>query len=229
MNGSRFVLSALLLTVPCAFAQEPARDGARPAGAREAAAPQGAPLTFHLAGVQEDTAAKLQEALAAIAHDVFVCPDCSAEKREAGECEACETELTAERRPTLAKIQLDAKTGSAVLTPARGAVLRLNDLDRALRAGKASIDREKLPLAGAALVYTGAHSQDDAVALQKAFREAGHADAVATFDAESSEVHLTTRSGKLSWSQGTDVGAKLSAPLRLVDAVWAPRQRGRAS
>jgi hypothetical protein len=201
------------------LAVAPAAQDAVPASAAKNVG--GKEITLPVKGLSTDNGAKVERALTALTFTDYVCPDCDDVQAKAGECSMCEVELEARKRPTFKEVTTSTEKLEITFHLAPEAHVRLSNIETAIMGNSVEVQREKLHLRGPfALVYTGGSSVEDALLLEKAFRAAKFADAKATYDKATKEIHLRFQEGKPSWATFGELGSKLAKPLKHTDVIF---------
>ncbi len=214
-----------ILTVLSSAAQEqkPAPTETKPAQAKPvAAATAEVGVSVPVAGLTKETSAKVTSALQELKLTVYVCPGCKASKASKGTCEGCKKELAAESKPALSSATADAESGMIRLRVAPGAMVRLSEIERALKASNVTVSADKLSLAGGQLVVK-AGGADSGPAVEKALKDAKLVDnAQARFDPTSQELLVTVRAGATAPTRQAVAAAieKAGSGWKLTDVIW---------
>ena len=181
-------------------------------------------------GLNEDNQQQVLAALEALSVNAYVCPECSGRQAKPGTCLGCKQELRLEKMHVVKKA--DASFGKEILanewqvkiTVMPGEKLMLSRIEETLLPHDVTVERDELRLIGApTLVFRGARTTNDAIALQKALREAKlFADVVASFDETTSEtlVKIWIEDEPPKYETVAAIGDEIEKRMHLADLVW---------
>ena len=212
--------AALLLTSSIATSQTQDQGETK---AVEASAPSArAPLSIPLSGLTKDNASKVKAAIEKISHTSYKCSSCNTTKKKKGQC--CNMEMKAEQHTVAANVvtKLDGETIS--LTIKKGEMLSLTEVERALGASGARVERNEIPIANfVQLTFKGPKNKEDAGLLEESLKEG---DIFKTFDFKFDEgsknviVLSTTGAQGATYGKVAQVLEKADGKPRLTDVTW---------
>ena len=141
---------------------------------------------------------------------------------------ALESEVGPPHVKVLAEVAVDAQRGWLALEIAPGGTLRLEQVERCLNATFARVQRDKLALGEARLLFEGAAPDDAPEKLQRALTGDLFAQAQVRFEGEPRRLVADVRPGEMPATlDAAERAAQRVAPgLKLADAIWSrPRAR----
>jgi hypothetical protein len=218
------VLLLGVLTVSPTLAQQggskaPAQD--KKVVVASAPVPARVEFTIAVSGMTQETMAKVKTALTQLSVTNYKCPGCDEVQATGGTCKGCQEKLEERTYAVFKSVTPSMEKSTIVLQLAPEAYVRLSLLERTLRESSVAVLRDKSGLGEHhAFVFEGGTSRDDASNLQKAFRDAKFADAVATMDPQTKEIHVRLEKSGPTLTAATELGSKLAKPLRLTDVIW---------
>ena len=173
--------AALLVTSSIATSQTQDQGETK---AVEASTPSArAPLSIPLSGLTKDNASKVKAAIEKISHTSYKCSSCSTTKKEKGQC--CNMEMKAEQHTVAANVVTKPDGETISLTINEGERLSLTEVERALSASGARVERNEIPIANfVQLTFKGPKNKEDAGHLEESLKEV---DIFKTFDFEFDE------------------------------------------
>jgi len=194
----------------------------KPAGVKPAgqAVPLGE-IQLHVSGLTKDHVTEAEGALNRLTAQRYACPNCKTEAAKAGDCPTCKVPLESKTVALFERVVPDVANGTLALQLRHGEGVRLAQIETALHASGATVDRERLPLgATAALIYKGGLGEDDAKSLQTAFKDAGFGSAHGMFDPDTKEIRVRFPAAPPTWSIARKTGVELTRALQLEDVLW---------
>ena len=216
---SRIVI-ALLVIGSVHQAQTPTKQA--PKAAEATLSEPELPLRFAVVGLTKENALAIKTALTDLSVQAYVCEPCRVEQAQAGPCSKCSGQLQMAKRPLLGSVAPTPEDTSiaVMLNPRR--VVRLSEIEAALRKSAVTIDYAKLPLPGRVTFVAKGGTADKLAATQKALMEANLFEEIkANFDTASGEMRFTTRA-KVTPAPTRAVVAKTfeTQQLQLVDVLF---------
>ncbi len=210
--------AALLLTswIPTSQTQDQGETKAVEASVPSARAP----LSIPLSGLTKDNASEVKAAIEKISHTSYKCSSCNTTKKEKGQC--CNMEMKAEQHTVAANVVTQPDGETISLTINEGERLSLSEIERALGASGASVERNEIPIANfVQLTFKGPKNKEDARRLEESL-----SDIFKTFDFEFDEdsknvlVLSTTEAQDATYGKVAQVLEKADGTPRLTDVTW---------
>jgi hypothetical protein len=111
-----------------------------------AQAPPTGVLAFELKGLTDENAGEIETTLTGLERNAFRCKTCDYFAQEEGDCPGCETALVPDKSvgPLLRDVKVDVAKHVVTFGVAPANIVRLGEIDAALAATGAEIDRTKL-------------------------------------------------------------------------------------
>ncbi|HVS17939.1 MAG TPA: hypothetical protein VMT18_05005 [Planctomycetota bacterium] len=235
--GTYFTTSALFLVAPLFAAQErgtdkpvdkPAVQAERKTTPASAAAQQ--KVSLPVTGLTAENAEKVQTSLAALSHTLWTCAECKLTSDEEGQCPHCKKDLASAPHKSLTNVRADAAGGTitAMLNP--GAMVKLSEVERALKSASVALDPAKLTLTGhTKLIVQGPGDEAGARKLEQGLKAAKLFDSMEIeHEADSREYVIAVQSSSNAPTKAAAASAITRAGgegFKLVDVVWIAPQR----
>jgi hypothetical protein len=183
-----------------------------------------ADLTIPATGVTAENAAKLKTSLEALNSHIYSCAACSERFSIAGTCPGCQANLKEESKPIFSQVTVAPDSGAVKFQTNEGMQVRLSDIERAFKAGGASIDNQKLTIGGNATLYVAGATSDEAAAnIQKALQEGKlFQRASAAIDPLNKQARIFVSAGSTAPSRANiDAAlAKVDANYKITEVIW---------
>lgn len=214
---SRIVI-ALVAIGSIHTAQTPTKQAPK---ATEASLEPEVPLHFAVAGLTKENATAIKTALTELSVTAYVCDTCKVEQAAAGTCSKCSAQLQMAKRPALGSVapMPDDTSISLTLNPRR--IVRLTEIEAALKKSGVTIDNAKLPLPGRITFVAKGGTADKLAVAKKALTDANLFEEVtASFDAASAEMRFTTRAKATPPTRAMVAKTFEAQQLQLVDVIF---------
>ena len=236
--GTYCTTAALLLVAPLFAAQERGTDKPvdKPAAQSErgkptpASAPAQQKISRPVTGLTAENAEKAQTSLVALSHTLWTCSECKMTSDEEGQCPHCKQDLASTPHKSLTNVRADASAGTitAMLNP--GAMVKLSEVERALKSASVTLDPAKLTLTGhTKLIVQGPGDAAGARKLEEGLKAAKLFESMEIeHEVDSREYVIAVRSAANAPTKSAAASAITRAGgegFKLVDVVWIAPQR----
>jgi hypothetical protein len=198
----------------------------KPKEASSAKAGAMTPLRIPVTGVTAANAAAVESSLKGLTHPAWKCPDCGAMSSAKGTCPACKKELVEEKNaPLVREVKVDATDGAVQIALAPGQMLKLTDLERALKTNSVTLETRKLTIPAYTKLYIAApaDAKDAQAAVQKALTDSKAFSNVAVrTDEATKQLVALVETSKTSANYAEVAGAieKAGTGFKLADVAW---------
>ncbi len=182
-------------------------------------------LTIELKGLTSDNAAKVETALVKLERDGFSCAGCEYFAKAAGACPSCKTALVQEKTGALLRdVKIDPAKSIAVFGVAGPHIVRLSDIEAALKPMAIDVDASRFSIAPfTRITVTGIESEDAGKTIEKALLDAKLYDAVkADVEVESSTAIIIVGGTKTAPTLETfRKTVEKAGPFKITEVSWA--------